>query len=229
MSYLHSIPSPCGAVLTPKAIQLPPARRQTEPTDQPDGYARLLSEYTKISTEHTRASEESAKTTGKLEARLFQLNETLEEKDNQILELTAAISRLHQRDVEITKDDNYFATQFSDMASSIMQWVLTNFPRSSAEPISDVNHLPSPLREIVRMVIASKDENNFRSRDTRLRVISAVVADFLCRDVFRYGPYYLPSAQEATEALQVLGNRLQGNGEYSPQHRGEPWLANSVN
>lgn len=222
MSYLHSIPSPCGAILTPKATQLPPTRRPTEPTDQPDEYARLLSEYAKISAELTRASEESAKTTGKL-------NETLEEKDNQILELTAMISRLHQRDVEITKDDNYFATQFSDIASSIMQWVLTNFPRSSAEPISDVNHLPSPLREIVRMVIASKDENNFRSRDTRLRVISAVVADFLCHDVFRYGPYHLPSAQEATEALQVLGNRLQGNGEYSPQHQGEPWLANSVN
>lgn len=140
------------------------------------------------------------------------------EKDNQILELTEAISRLHQRDVEITKDDNYFATQFSDIASSIMQWVLTHFPRDTTLDY-EVSRLPSPLRQFIRMSIPSNDEHYFRSRDTRVRVISAVVAEILYRHVFYYGPYYLPGSPETSEALQVLSTKLQTNSEHSPQTR----------
>lgn len=145
------------------------------------------------------------------------------EKDSQILELTEAISRLHQRDVEITKDDNYFATQFSDIASSIMQWVLTHFPRNTTLNY-EVGQLPSPLRQFIRMSILSNDEHYFRSRDTRVRVISAVVAEILYRHIFHYGSYFLPGSPETTEALQFLSTELQGNGEHSSQNRyGSDW------
>lgn len=175
-----------------------------------------MGEFTKLSKAHTRFSEESVQTTAQFEVRVTELDAILREKDNQILELTEAISRMHQRDVEITKDDNYFATQFSDIASSIMQWVLTNFPRDVGKNY-EVSLLPSPLRQFIRMSIASNDEHHFRSRDTRVRVISAVVAEVLYRHVFFYGSYFLPGSPETTEALQFLSTELQGNGEHSPQ------------
>lgn len=136
------------------------------------------------------------------------------EKDSQILELTEAIARLHQRDVEITKDDNYFATQFSDIANSIMQWVLTNFPRNTM--IYDADTLPQPLWQLVRMSITMEDRHQFSSRDTRVRVISAVVAQILYRHIFYYSPYHILGLSMATDALQVLAGVLQGNGEHSP-------------
>lgn len=156
------------------------------------------------------------------------MDAVLAEKDSQILELTEAIARLHQRDVEITKDDNYFATQFSDIASSIMQWVLTHFPRNTM--VYNADTLPPILLHLVRRSITMEDRHQFScSRETRLCVIRAVVAELLYRHVFYYSTYQILGSQPATDALQFLARALQGNGEHSPQKSILVRLANLVN
>lgn len=187
-------------------VTQPAPKRPNEPTQD---YAKLLIEFTKL-------SKESEQTTAQLQARLIELDEVLAEKDSQILGLTEVVARLHQRDVEITKDDNYFATQFSDIASIIEQWVITNFPRNTM--IYNVDNLPSPLRQFIHMSITPEDRQLFQFRSTRMRVISAVVAEMLYRHVFYYGPYHLLGSPEATDSLQVLSELLQGNGEHSTQN-----------
>lgn len=193
-----------GAILTLEVIQPALSKRPVELE-----HTKLLSEFTKLSKEHLRFTEESEQTTAQLGVRLIELDQVLAEKDSQILELTEVIARLHQRDVEITKDDNYFATQFSDIASSIMQWVLTNFPPNTM--IYDVDTLPHPLQQFICMSITPEDRHHFRSRETRVRVISAVVAEMLYRHAFYYGLFGSPAA---TDAVQVLSQVLQGNGKH---------------
>lgn len=139
-----------------------------------------------------------------------ELEAIIREKEEQIFELKATISRLHQREGEPPKDDNYFATGFTDIACDIEQWVLQHCQRTSNDP--GFWSLTPELQVLVSEV-AHEPEKHLRSGH-RMRTISAVVARLLYYLFFDESTSGLVGTRETTQALQLVRSKLQGTCTY---------------
>lgn len=128
-------------------------------------YAQLL----KLRTEHAELQRHSE-----------HAEETSRRCEQQIVKLTETISRAGQReDAKTGRDDDYFATEFSELAGAVQQWVFRHFRGAVERRMEGVEGV---LRESLEETV-HREELLGKSR-AQLDAIVAVVGHQLAGRVF---------------------------------------------
>lgn len=141
--------------------------------------------------------------------RLHQLaEESVTKCEQQIVKLTETISRSSQRNdaSTATRDDDYFGTEFSELANAIQQWVFRHFRGGSDQRLETLDPV---LQDSFDKVIL-KDEPLKTSR-AQLDAISAIIANQLTSHVFPQFRYL--GIADLHDPFLALFNCIGGTGK----------------
>lgn len=130
--------------------------------------------------------------------------------EQQVNKLTETISRNGPKEEArqgTTRDDDYFATEFSELVNGVQQWVFRHF-RGGAE--DRLANLEGDLKTAFEQCVHEAEP--VKKSRAQLDAISAMVVWMLNRDVFQMFRYL--AFGDLQEPFAILYDTIEGTGEY---------------